>query len=86
MTAILLSVGTTSAAYGAVAMIFLFQIALGFGFLPIVSYAEINTKISNADNKRNSTALVIPCRGRHGWIVIRQITGLTRILDIHYSD
>jgi sugar porter (SP) family MFS transporter len=45
MTAILLSVGTTSAAYGAVAMIFLFQIALGFGFLPIpwLYPAEIST-------------------------------------------
>lgn len=38
MTAILLSIDTTGSAYGATAMVFLFQIALGVGFLPIVSH------------------------------------------------
>lgn len=36
MTAVLLSVGTKRAAYGATAMIFLFQVCIGIGFLPIV--------------------------------------------------
>lgn len=33
----LLSTGSRSAAYGATAMVFIFQIFLGIGFLPIVS-------------------------------------------------
>ncbi|KIJ53831.1 hypothetical protein M422DRAFT_73963 [Sphaerobolus stellatus SS14] len=45
MTAILLSVNTRSAAFGATAMIFLFQVFIGFGFLPIpwLYPAEIST-------------------------------------------
>lgn len=41
----LLSTGTTSAAYGATAMVFLFQIFLGIGFLPIPWFypAEVTT-------------------------------------------
>ncbi|KAG9081100.1 hypothetical protein FRC06_005826 [Ceratobasidium sp. 370] len=35
LAAVLLSVGTKSAAYGATAMVFVFQIFLGIGFLPI---------------------------------------------------
>lgn len=35
LAAILLSLGTVSAAYGATAMVFLFQMFLGAGFLPI---------------------------------------------------
>ncbi|KAL9115799.1 MAG: hypothetical protein Q9227_000167 [Pyrenula ochraceoflavens] len=35
LTSILLSTGTTQAAYGATAMVFLFQIFLGIGYLPI---------------------------------------------------
>jgi MFS family permease len=35
LAAILLSVGTVGAAYGATAMVFLFQIFLGIGYLPI---------------------------------------------------
>jgi hypothetical protein len=36
MAAILLSIGTRPAAFGATAMVFIFQIFLGIGFLPIV--------------------------------------------------
>lgn len=45
LTSILLSTGSTSAAYGATAMVFLFQIFLGIGFLPIpwLYPAEIST-------------------------------------------
>ena len=37
LASILLSIGTKSAAYGATAMVFIFQIFLGIGYLPIVS-------------------------------------------------
>lgn len=37
IASILLSIGTKGAAYGATAMVFIFQIFLGIGFLPIVS-------------------------------------------------
>jgi MFS family permease len=37
IAAILLSTGTKPAAYGATAMVFIFQIFLGIGYLPIVS-------------------------------------------------
>lgn len=37
IAAILLSTGTQSAAFGATAMVFIFQIFLGIGYLPIVS-------------------------------------------------
>lgn len=47
MTAILLSIGTRPTAYGATAMIFLFQICLGAGYLPIVSlYSSPQRQIS----------------------------------------
>lgn len=37
LAAILLSLGTKPAAFGATAMVFIFQIFLGIGYLPIVS-------------------------------------------------
>lgn len=37
LASILLSIGTKGAAYGATAMVFIFQIFLGIGYLPIVS-------------------------------------------------
>jgi hypothetical protein len=45
LVAILLSIGTKSTAYGATAMVFIFQIFLGIGWLPIPWFypAEIST-------------------------------------------
>jgi hypothetical protein len=43
IAAALLSTGGTKEAYGAIAMVFIFQIFLGLGFLPIVSPADIYT-------------------------------------------
>ena len=37
LASILLSIGSKNAAYGATAMVFIFQIFLGIGYLPIVS-------------------------------------------------
>lgn len=37
IASILLSIGTKGTAYGATAMVFIFQIFLGIGYLPIVS-------------------------------------------------
>jgi hypothetical protein len=45
MTSILLSLGSTGSAYGATAFIFLFQLIIGVGWLPVPWFypTEINT-------------------------------------------
>ena len=45
IASILLSIGTLSAAYGATAMVFIFQIFLGIGYLPIVSTLLIGSSV-----------------------------------------
>lgn len=39
LTAIFLSIGTTSCAYAATVFVFIFQLFLGFGYLPVPWYA-----------------------------------------------
>ena len=51
LASILLSRGTKSAAYGATAMVFIFQIFLGIGYLPIVSALIIDQSETSALTK-----------------------------------
>ncbi|QRV72389.1 Sugar (and other) transporter [Ceratobasidium sp. AG-Ba] len=82
LTAVLLSTGTKSAAYGATAMVFVFQIFLGIGFLPIawlypaeVSHTRIRAYTSAIGSFFNwiSTFAIVemtpPAIDRIGWRV-----------------
>lgn len=62
LASILLSIGTRPTAFGATAMVFIFQIFLGIGYLPIVSiqYTKANRK-----SWQRPPALVVSCRGNY---------------------
>lgn len=62
LAAALLSTGTQGAAFGATAMVFIFQIFLGIGYLPIVSSIPRNVRIPLT--YLYYTAMALPCRGR----------------------
>lgn len=62
LTAVLLSTGSKSAAYGATAMVFLFQIFLGIGFLPIVSTRSL-VQTHRSYHACYGLAMAVPCGG-----------------------
>jgi hypothetical protein len=61
LAAILLSTGTKPAAYGATAMVFIFQIFLGIGYLPIVCFFVLSILPSFQLN--DNVALAVSRRG-----------------------
>ena len=69
----LLSTGSTSAAYGATAMVFLFQICLGIGFLPIPWFYPSEVTTTRIRSKGQSLASFI------NWMCVFTVVQITPI-------
>ncbi|KAK7723548.1 hypothetical protein SLS57_004362 [Botryosphaeria dothidea] len=79
LASILLSTGRQSSAYGATAMVFLFQIFLGIGWLPIPWFYPSEVTTTRIRSKGQALGSFINAGGKQQWMCVFTVVQITPI-------